>query len=96
MIAIGRKVFDLHRGLHVHIESNVREFLSRYDTEQMRFLVHCMKDTATMSWMRFDENDEAQGGAPGTDPIDAAREAEETSEILTMLRRVGPEQASQG
>ncbi|WP_220377085.1 winged helix DNA-binding protein [Cohnella phaseoli] len=88
---MGQKVFNLHNELHIHIESNVREFLGRYDLEQMRFLLQCMKDTADMSWVRFDEGVDVQEenpvlGESRTDPVDQA--AGEVSQILDMLRRL--------
>ncbi len=88
---MGQKVFNLHNELHIHIESNVREFLGRYDLEQMRFLLECMKDTADMSWVRFDEGVDVQEETPvlgesRTDPVDQA--AGEVSQILDMLRRL--------
>ncbi len=89
---MGQKVFNLHNELHIHIESNVREFLGRYDLEQMRFLLECMKDTANMSWVRFDEGVDVQeenpvlGESRTTDPVDQA--AGEVSQILDMLRRL--------
>ncbi|WP_054028741.1 winged helix DNA-binding protein [Bacillus sp. FJAT-28004] len=90
LTSVGQKVFDLHNELHVHIEGNVREFLSRYDIEQMQFLVQCMKDTVVTSWVRFDEAEDLQEDNSETEASRNFRDAGEVSEILAMLRRLDP------
>jgi Transcriptional regulators len=48
---LGQSIYDIHKRLHVHIEHNVRRFLGRYNIEQMKFLVQCMKETSQASWV---------------------------------------------
>lgn len=54
-------VFELHKKLHKHIKNNLRNFLNRYDNEQLRFLVQCMKETSETSWVRGEFIEEKMG-----------------------------------
>jgi DNA-binding MarR family transcriptional regulator len=89
----GRHIFKLHKELHRHIETNVRHFLNRYDVEQMRFLVQCMKDTSDASWVQgesFQARNETIE-ASQTVPIiqdRASKEAAAISEMISMLQQL--------
>jgi DNA-binding MarR family transcriptional regulator len=90
----GRHVFNLHKQLHLHIEYNVRHFLDRYDVEQMRFLVQCMKDTSEASWVQGEPSDgrvettEAGRIESMTIHSRASKEAGAISEIISMLQQL--------
>ncbi|MEV5030373.1 winged helix DNA-binding protein [Paenibacillus sp. LPE1-1-1.1] len=90
---LGHQVFELHKRLHVHIEHNVRNFLRRYDVEQMRFLVQCMKDTSEASWVQEESLDNMAAKAHGNavEPTVSERLSQEAltiSEIVSKLQQL--------
>jgi len=89
---LGSQVYDLHKQLHRHIERNVKTFLGRYEVEQMRFLVQCMKDTSATSWVQDETSAEPHEAVPerlalsGVGP--ASQETSLIGEVLDMLQRL--------
>ncbi|MBP1989383.1 MarR family transcriptional regulator [Paenibacillus eucommiae] len=93
LTSIGQHIYKLHKQLHLHIEQNVRNFLRRYDVDQMQFLVQCMKDTSEASWVETesfeDDSDTAKNAqtAPGISEH-ASQEGTAIREILSMLQQL--------
>ncbi|CAM3287137.1 winged helix DNA-binding protein [Paenibacillus lupini] len=68
---LGQSIYEIHKQLHSHIERNVRKFLGKYNEEQLKFLVQCMKDTSEVSWVE--------------DPADETEQQEESSKEATVM-----------
>ncbi|MBP1975151.1 winged helix DNA-binding protein [Cohnella thailandensis] len=94
LTSLGRQIFEIHQRLHVHMNRNVREFLSRYDLDQLRFLVQCMKDTVETSWVRLEkgeeeeEEDVASPASTGSGVPSEPSRTDEASEIMALLRQL--------
>lgn len=81
LTTIGQSIYDIHKQLHSHIEHNVRKFLGRYNQEQLKFLVQCMKDTSETSWVQ-DPADETEQRE------ESSKEATIMSDMLTLLQQL--------
>jgi DNA-binding MarR family transcriptional regulator len=92
LTSLGHSVYTLHKLLHRRIERNVRQFLSRYDVEQMKFMVQCLRDTSETSWVAgqtSEEKTEITQEPPGGSPLSyPPQQMAEISEILTMLKQL--------
>lgn len=89
----GHQIFKLHKQLHHHIEHNVRNFLRRYDVEQMQFLVQCLKDTSEASWVQEEsfETETAKADMNSGVPTVSERISEEAlaiNEIVAKLQQL--------
>lgn len=88
----GKKVFTLHQQLHQHINQNVRNFLSQYEMEQMRFLLTLMQEVMATSWVEIQqEKDEPQQNESSPLPVNEveySQELEEKNEIFAMLQQL--------
>lgn len=94
---LGQHMFKLHKSLHAHINHNVRNFLNKYDNDQMRFLVACMKDTLQASLVDSEANNPEDTAAANvdnqsnraiTERENVSQEAMEISEIHDMLQQL--------
>lgn len=88
----GTQIYLLHQKLHAHMDRNIREFLGRFDLEQMRFLERCMKETAETSWVRPETGDieKKEEQIVHDAPVEGieSSQAEEIAEITAMLRQL--------
>ncbi|MEC0238807.1 MarR family transcriptional regulator [Paenibacillus dokdonensis] len=94
---LGRKIFELHKQLHLHMEHNIRNFLRRYDVHQMQFLVQCLKDTAEASWVQKEVFDEApKKGKDDQNDVGASNQASADvttmTEVFSMLQQLDERQ----
>ncbi|ACT00416.1 MarR family transcriptional regulator [Paenibacillus sp. JDR-2] len=80
---LGQRIYDIHNRLHAHIGQNVRKFLGKYNVEQMKFLVQCMKDTVQTSWVG-DEVEQQEAEAP--------QETSAMGEVLGLLQQLDDRQ----
>lgn len=97
---IGKQIYDLHKQLHAHMELNIRNFLGRYDAEQMLFLITCLQDTVKASWVREEtdtpepssEEESGRGshseGDSNAEVNGATPETAAISEIVAMLQQL--------
>lgn len=46
----GKELFELHRSLHQKFDGEFYEFLKRYNTQELQFLVRFLKDFQGLTW----------------------------------------------
>lgn len=64
----------------------MRIFLNRYDVEQLRFLVQCMKVTSKTSWVQYTAKVDSDKAAQEYDAGASSQEAVVISEIMDLLQ----------
>ncbi|WP_442603147.1 winged helix DNA-binding protein [Paenibacillus sp. KN14-4R] len=92
---LGKEIFHLHQALHRKIDIGVNQFLQRYDENELRFIIRCLKDTLEASWIHTEEPELEKGfesslgetsGRSGRKSVRSDGNAEEMNEIVQMLQ----------
>lgn len=59
---LGKELFHLHRKLHLEIEKNVTQFLSKYEQSELDFLTRFSQDMLETSWVNLESDEKGTKG----------------------------------
>ncbi|WP_379133906.1 winged helix DNA-binding protein [Paenibacillus sp. sgz500958] len=88
---LGKEIFILHQALHRQMDKGIRQFLIRYTSEELQFLVRSMKDTLNTSWVYPEKAgeealpDEGSVSKGNTSSTSAASDLNEITSMLMQL-----------
>ncbi|WP_449621534.1 winged helix DNA-binding protein [Robertmurraya sp. Marseille-Q9965] len=84
--SLGKEMFYLHEALHRQIKMGVQQFLQRYDTNQLRFLIHSLEDTLNASWVNLEVQQESIESTSALNKEHSpSLESNDMDEIIKML-----------
>jgi len=95
--SLGKEIFHLHEALHRQIDIGARQFLHRYDTNQLCFLIQCLEDTLNASWVSLEDQKEpivkSEGGSTNDSnssirELRSSMDSKEMDEIINMLKKL--------
>ncbi|WP_141432328.1 MarR family transcriptional regulator [Bacillus sp. 03113] len=92
---LGKEIFHLHKALHRQIDKGAYQFLKRYNSSELHFLIQCLQDTLDASWVNTDVQKEPIVGQTEkersnvqlnyTKELCSAIKSQEINDIVDML-----------
>jgi len=54
---LGKELFNLHHAMHQQIERSATQFLQKYESGELEFVIRILQDVLATSWVNPDRND---------------------------------------